>query len=107
MELLEILFGMKIPSLGQTTVFHSCSVSSSYHFWVLLFLLNTEPSHNLFPIVRRFCETQLSSCDCGLPQKQQFVIELTKLRMCVSKISTQSPKATNFWKTRNDKLENT
>lgn len=52
MELLEILFGMKIPSLGQTTVFHTCSVSIHYHFWGIL--LNTEPRHNRMLIVKRF-----------------------------------------------------
>jgi len=56
MELLEILFEIKIPSLGQTTVFYTCSVSIHYHFWGIL--MSAEPCHNLFLVVKRFCETQ-------------------------------------------------
>lgn len=93
MELLEIPFGVKIPIIwGKPQYFTSAVFALYYPSGGVL--LNTEPSHNLFLIIKRFCEVQLFSCDCGLSLKQHYFHWINEIEnACKREMSALSPKA--------------
>lgn len=107
MELLEISFGMKI-----TIIWGNHCIS---HLQCLLcippegVLLSTEPSHNLFLIIKRFCEIQLSSCDRGPSLKQHpfhWINEIENAYKTKNECSESQGKK-KIWKAGNARLENT